>query len=156
MLNELEKAIVRELQGDLPLVKKPYQAIAERLGITEEELLQKMREMKERGIIRRLGVALCHREVGFVANAMVVWIVPEERAAEVGKLMAAFPEVSHCYQRPTYPDWPYNLFTMIHAKTVEECEKVAASISQAVQVDDYQLLFSTEELKKSSMQYFME
>lgn len=155
MLNELEKAIVRELQGELPLVARPFKVIAERLGIEEEELIQKTKEMKEKGLIRRFGAAVRHRKIGFVANAMVVWIVPRERVEEVGKIMASFPEVTHCYERPTSDKWPYNLFTMIHGKSNQECEKIIEEIASKTQIQDYHILYSIKELKKTSMRYFV-
>lgn len=155
MLNELEKAVVRELQGDLPLVHRPYKIIAERLGIKEEELIQMIKQMKEKGLIRRFGGALRHREIGFVANAMVVWLVPKERVEEVGKIMASFPEVTHCYERPTHAQWPYNLFTMIHGKSSQDCERVIQKIAEKTQIQQYKILYSIRELKKSSMQYFL-
>jgi len=156
MLTELEKDIVTELQEDLPLSSHPFRLIAEKIGIKEEELLAKIREMKAQGIIRRFGAVLRHQKAGYVANAMVVWRVPEERAKEVGRMMADFREVSHCYQRATCPDWTYNLFTMIHGKSREECERIAALISDKVKIEDYRLLYSARELKKTSMKYFRE
>lgn len=156
MLTELEKKIVTELQEDLPLCSHPFRFIAERIGLGEEELLAKIREMKTRNLIRRFGAVLRHQKAGYVANAMVVWRVPEERAQEVGRMMASFKEVSHCYQRATCPDWTYNLFTMIHGESREECERIATLISDKVNVGDYRLLYSVRELKKTSMQYFRE
>jgi len=154
MLTELEKRIVVELQEDLPLCPHPFRLIAERIGIKEEELLAKIREMKARKLIRRLGAVLRHRKAGYVANAMVVWRVPEKKVKEVGKMMASFSEVSHCYQRVSRPDWTYNLFTMIHGKSRDECEQIATLLSEKVKIKDYRLLYSLRELKKTSMKYF--
>lgn len=156
MFSELDKQIVRELQKDIPLTPQPFKEIAERIGISEEELLEKVQQMADQGIIRRFGVALKHREVGFLANAMVVWQVPDEKTLEIGKIMASFPQVSHCYQRPKYPDWPYNMFTMVHGQSREECEATAARIAEKTGIPEFGLLYSTDELKKSSMKYFME
>lgn len=155
MLNELEKQIVRELQDGLPLVPRPFMAIAEKLNISEEELLVKVKDFMERGVIRRFGAAVKHQELGFVANAMVVWNVPEKRIDEIGQRLATFEEVSHCYHRPNRPGWPYTLFTVVHGTNPQECREVAARLSQNVGIDDYQMLFSTAELKKSSMKYFV-
>lgn len=155
MLTELDKAIIRELQGNLPLVPKPYKEIAERLNIDEETLLEKIRWMREEGMIRRLGAAIRHREAGFTANAMVVWQVSDEDAEKVGKKLASFPEVTHCYERPVFPGWPYNLFTMVHGQSREECERIAERLSRKVSINDYRLLYSTQELKKSSMRYYL-
>ena len=155
-ISEIEKRIVRELQGDIPLLQRPFRSIADRIGIEEEELLAKLREFRDRGVIRRLSAILRHRNLGISANAMGAWRVPENRAEEVGTKMAAFSQVSHCYQRPTRPGWPYSLFTMIHGRTAKDCEEIAESISQDTGIKDYRLLYSTRELKKVSMKYFTE
>jgi len=157
MLSAIDIKIVQELQKNLPLVSRPYQEIATRIGITEEELLDKIRFMKEEGYIRRVGAALRHREVGIAANAMIVLEVPDEECEEVGKVLAAFPEVTHCYQRPTKENWPYSVFAMIHFPTRQECEEMAEKISKEVgEQYPYRLLYSSQELKKTSMKYFLE
>lgn len=156
MLDELDIGIIKELQEDLPLEARPFQRIALRLGVEESILLARLKFLQDQGIIRRIGAALRHREVGYTANAMVVWIVPEERIKTVGRIMSSFPEVSHCYQRATLPNWPFNLFTMIHSRNREECEVIAAKIAQKTQIHAYQLLFSRVEFKKSSTKYFSE
>jgi DNA-binding Lrp family transcriptional regulator len=155
ILTEVEKNIIREIQGDIPLYR-PFETIADKLGIQVEELLEKIQKMKAQGTIRRFGAIVRHRNLGFRANAMGVWVVPDNRAEEVGVEMAAFPQVSHCYQRPVRPGWPYNLFTMIHGKSAGECEKTAKLISEKTGIKDYCLLYSTRELKKASMKYFTE
>ena len=155
MLSSLDKSIIRKIQEDLPLVPEPYKEIAEDLGITENELINKIREFCGNGIIRRFGGILNHRNVGFRANAMVVWTVAEERIKDVSKIMILFSQVSHCYQRPTFPGWPYNVFTMVHAKTKQECEKVVKKIANDVNISEYKMLYSTDELKKVSMKYFI-
>ena len=156
MFSSLDINIIRKMQEDLPLVPQPYKLIADELGIKEEELLEKIREFCNKGIIRRFGVTLNHRNIGFKANAMVVWIVPEERIKEVSEAMIVFPQVSHCYQRPTFSNWPFNIFTMVHGETEEECRKIVKKIVAAVSINDYSILYSTEELKKNSMRYFVE
>lgn len=155
MLTDLDKAIIRELQGDLPLVPHPYAQVAKKLNIDEEELLDRIRWMQDRGMIRRLGAAIRHREAGFTANAMIVWRVAEEKAEEVGRKLAACPEVTHCYLRPEIPGWPYNLYTMVHGQSRQECEALAAQLSEKVGIEDYRILYSTRELKKSSMRYYL-
>lgn len=144
------------MQEDLPLVPEPYKLIAEELGIKEKELLDRIKEFCNEGIIRRFGATLNHRNIGFKANAMVVWIVPEERIKRVSEIMILFSRVSHCYQRPTFPNWPYNIFTMVHGETREKCERDIKKIIKAVNINEYSILYSTEELKKSSMRYFIE
>lgn len=156
MLSELEKQIIRELQSDIPLVPEPYRLIAERIGITEQELMDIITKMIDQGIIRRFGAALRHQDLGFIANAMVVWEVPETQIAEVGPKMAEFKEVTHCYQRPSQPGWPYTLFTVVHGMNSDECKEKAQKIANATGIHNYRLIFSTKELKKSSMQYFMD
>jgi siroheme decarboxylase len=144
------------MQENLPLVAQPYKLIAQELGIKEEELLEKIKEFCDNGIIRRFGATLNHRNIGFIANAMVVWIVPERRIKEVSDIMIQFPQVSHCYQRPTFENWPYNIFTMVHGESKEKCEKVINEIITRTNIDKYTILYSTKELKKSSMRYLLE
>ena len=124
--------------------------------MTEQEFLAKVSELREERIMRRFGAILRHRNLGIQANAMGVWRVPDDKAEEVGVKMAAFPQVSHCYQRAARPGWPYNLFAMIHGQHTEDCEQVAKLISQETGIRDYCLLYSTRELKKTSMRYFTE
>lgn len=156
MLTRLEKEIVKAMQEGLPLVSRPFSAMAEKLGITEDSLLNKIRDMMDRGLIRRFGAAVRHQDLGFTANAMVVWKVPESGAEETGKIFSGFSEVSHCYQRKTSGNWEHNLFTMVHGRTEEECRAAARAMSEASGIVDFIVLFSTAELKKSSMKYFLE
>jgi len=154
MINELEKKIINLIQGDLPVDPRPFAVLAERLGISESMLLAEIRKLKERGIIRRFGATLRHQEAGFSANAMVVWRVPEERLEEVGRAIAGFKEVTHCYQREPQKDWPYNLYSMVHGANQEDCHEMARRLSRKVGIGDYTLLFSEKEFKKTSMEYF--
>ena len=153
-LTPLEKRIIHELQQDLPVVSQPFAAVAETLGISEAELLEKVRELVADGTIRRFGATLRHQRSGFDANAMVVWEVGPERAEEVGAIFASFREVSHCYQRPPLPNWPYRLFTMIHGSSREVCQEIVQRMAEAAGVENYDLLFTEEELKKTTMAYF--
>ncbi len=155
-LTEEDSKIIAAIQGDIPLTEEPFKEIAEKLGIPEDRLMGKVRSYQEKGYIRRFGAALRHRESGFKANGMGVWKAPPERAREVGEIMASFDQVSHCYQRPTFPGWDYNLFTMIHGRTEEECHTAARAISEATGIKEYRVLFSSRELKKSTMLYFQE
>lgn len=156
MPTELEKQIIKELQQGLPLVTRPYLALAEKLSLSEDELMAKTNEMITSGLIRRFGAALRHQKLGYTANAMVVWDVPDELAAETGRLLAGMAEVTHCYQRPRQPDWTYNLFTVIHGRNRKQCEQLAAAMAEKISITNYMLLYSTKELKKSSMQYFVD
>jgi len=153
-INEIDKEIIRALQEDLPICPEPFKEIAENLGISEDVLLERIHFFLDSGIMRRFGAALRHHQLGFKSNAMVVWKIPATYSNQAGHRMAQFSEVSHCYERPTYPDWPYNLFTMIHAASKDECFEIAKKIALAVGFFDYELLFSSHELKKISMRYF--
>ena len=155
-LSPFEVDVVRELQEDLPLVPRPFDAMAERLGITVPELFDQAGQLQQRSLMRRYSAVLYHRKAGFSANAMAVWKVPEERAVEVGLIMAESPWVTHCYQRPTFPDWPYTHFSMVHAQTKEECEQVIEDLSEKTGITEYQLLYSTREYKKTRVRYFVE
>jgi siroheme decarboxylase len=153
-LSERDIAAIRALQGDLRGVPEPFLAPAERAGYTVPELLAKAEEFQATGQMRRFAAVLYHRSAGFVYNGMGVWKVPEEDVADVGQLMAAYRGVSHCYQRPTYPDWPYNLFSMTHGRTKQECEDVLDAISAETGLTDRITLYSTKEWKKTRLVYF--
>jgi siroheme decarboxylase len=154
MLTDIEKRVIASLQGDMPVVAEPYKEIAASLNIAEAELLEVLQSLVDRGIMRRFGATLRHQRSGFDANAMTAWQVAEDRIAEVGALMADFPQVSHCYRRDPRPTWPYNLYTMIHGTTEAECIATAREIAAKTGVSTYKLLFSRQELKKTSMKYF--
>ena len=153
---ERDKEFIRELQKDMPIVDEPFVEAADRLGITETELFEVMKRYEEMGVMRRFAAILRHRQVGFTANGMIVWKVPKDRIMEVGTKLGAFPQVSHCYERPTYKDWPYNVFSMIHCKTQQEAKKMAVAIQKQVDVSDYHILFSSREFKKTRVEYFVE
>lgn len=153
-LTDLEVEAVRRLQDNLPSESHPFAGAAASLGVSESELLAIARRFLARRIMRRFGAVLRHQQAGFTANTMGCWVVPQPRVEEVGKRMASFPSVSHCYERLTYPHWPYNLFTMIHGHTEEECQAVASEISRQTGIIDYSLLLTTEEYKRSRLRYF--
>jgi DNA-binding Lrp family transcriptional regulator len=154
-LTERDKEFVRELQKDLPTVPEPFNELAENLGVSTEDLFAKAKEFEESGIMRRFAAILRHREAGFTANGMVVWHVPEDKVDEVGFKLAAFPQVSHCYRRPVYPDWRFNLFSMVHARSLAAAEKMAEEMSQVIGITDYKILFSSREFKKERVKYFV-
>jgi DNA-binding Lrp family transcriptional regulator len=154
MLTEFEKRIIASIQKDMPVIERPYLKIAQDLGISETELLKNLKALCERGVIRRFGATLRHQRTGFKANAMVAWKVDENRIEDVGQKMASFAQVSHCYRRNPTEAWPYNLYTMVHAKDEQACREIARQMSHVTSVKDYSLLFSREELKKTSMVYF--
>jgi siroheme decarboxylase len=155
-LTDRDKDFIRELQKDLEIIPEPFKALAENLGVTTDDLFSKAKEYEQIGVMRRFAAILRHRDAGFSANGMVVWNVPEEKIDEIGYKLASFPQISHCYRRPTYPDWQFNLFSMIHARTLEAAETIAAEMSETVGIKDYRILFSSREFKKERVKYFEE
>lgn len=153
---DTDKDFIRELQKDMEIIDEPFVKSANNLGITEIELFEKMKYYESIGVMRRFAAILRHRQVGFTANGMIVWKVPKDRISEVGGKLGSFPQVSHCYERPTYLDWPYNIFSMIHCKTHDEANEMAKTIQDQICVDDYRILFSSREFKKTRVEYFVE
>jgi len=154
MIDELDKKIIGLIQGDMPLDPRPFAAMADRIGISEDEFINRIKSMIESGVIRRFGATLYHKEAGIRSNAMIAWLVPYERIEETGKTLAGFKEVSHCYQRMPQKDWKYNLYTMIHGISDDDCKAIARRMSQQAGIEEYLLLFSEKEFKKTSMEYF--
>ncbi len=151
-----DKEFIRELQKDLEVTPRPFDILAKNLGITVDELFKKAIEYETMGVMRRFAAILRHRDAGFAANGMIVWMVPEDKIDEVGYKLASFPQVSHCYRRPVYPDWPFNLFSMIHARTIEAAKKIAIELSNFVGINEYKILFSSREFKKERVKYFVD
>jgi DNA-binding Lrp family transcriptional regulator len=153
--DDFDKAVIRATQGDLPVVGEPYAPAAAELGIGVDALLDHMAGMRERGILRRVAAILFHRRAGFSANGMGVWRVPDERVLDIGPRMAAFRGISHCYQRPTYQDWPYQIFTMAHGRSKEECDAILDAIAaQFPEIEERATLYSSTEFKKIRLLYF--
>jgi siroheme decarboxylase len=153
-LSEEDIATVRATQGPMPVVSEPYAPAAERLGVPVATVLERLESLRERGGLRRVAAILYHRRAGFSANGMGVWAVPEAEILDTGKRMAAFRGISHCYQRPTYADWPYSVFTMAHGRSKEECDAILDSIADATGITDRATLYSSTEFKKVRMLYF--
>jgi DNA-binding Lrp family transcriptional regulator len=153
-LTDFELAVIRAVQDDLPLVERPFAAHAETVGGTEDEVLATLRSFIDRKLMRRFAAVMNHRSAGFKANAMGVWAVPEEQLDTIGPQMAGFAAVSHCYRRPTYEDWPYTVFTMVHGRNGGECEATIAAIRDETGIDDYALLWSIKEYKKVRLRYY--
>jgi DNA-binding Lrp family transcriptional regulator len=153
-LTEWDKKLINLLQGDLPTVARPFAWLAERLGSSEEEVVERIKAFDDGGLLRRFGATLYHQRTGFQSNVMVAWEVREDRIEEVGRRLAKNRAVSHCYQRRTAPDWPFNLYTMIHGENDEAILKTVENLAREAEACDYRLLFSVEELKKTSMRYF--
>jgi len=153
-LSDVDIATVRATQGPMPLVPEPFAPAAARLGVPVETVLERLASLKERGGLRRVAAILYHRRAGFSANGMGVWAVPGDEILATGKRMAAFRGISHCYQRPTYPDWPYSVFTMAHGRSKDECDAILDSISDATGITERATLYSSTEFKKVRMLYF--
>ena len=155
-LSDLELATIRVVQHDLANVERPFAVYAEQIGMgaTEADVLDVLRSLKERKLMRRFAAVMNHRSAGFKANAMGVWAVPDEKLDEIGPQMAGFAAVSHCYRRPTYDDWPYSVFTMVHGRTARDCEATIDAIRTETGVDEYCLLWSVKEYKKVRLEYF--
>ncbi len=154
--DEFDIAVIRALQGDMPVIEEPYAPAAAELGITQEVLLEHLEGMRERGLLRRVAAILFHRRAGFSANGMGVWQVPDEQILEIGRRMAAVRGISHCYQRPTYEDWPYSVFTMAHGRSKEECDAVLEAIALDTGIEERATLYSSTEFKKIRLLYFTE
>jgi len=153
--DELDIAVVRATQGDLPVTGEPYAAAAREVGIGVDRLLEHMNGMVERRVLRRVAAILFHRRAGFSANGMGVWRVPDDKIAEYGPRMAAFRGISHCYERPTYQDWPYQIFTMAHGRSKEECDAILDAIAgELPDIQDRATLYSSTEFKKVRLLYF--
>lgn len=155
--DERDREVIRATQGDMPVVPEPWAPAAAKLGMSVEQLLDHLAGMQERGLLRRVAAILYHRRAGFSANGMGVWQVPDEEVLEIGPRMAAFRGISHCYQRPTYEDWPYQIFTMAHGRSKRECDAILDAIAAAFpQVKDRRTLYSSTEFKKTRLLYFTE
>ncbi len=152
--DEFDRAVIRATQGDLPVVSEPWNESAQQLGISVDELLAHLEAMKERGLLRRVAGILYHRRAGFSANGMGVWQVPADQIAEIGPKMAAYRGVSHCYERPTYADWPYQIFTMAHGRSKQECDAILDAIADEFPIEQRATLYSSTEFKKVRLLYF--
>ncbi|HEX5146753.1 MAG TPA: Lrp/AsnC family transcriptional regulator [Conexibacter sp.] len=152
--DDFDVAVIRALQGDMAVVPEPYAAAAAELGMPQERFLEHLSGMQERGLLRRVAAILYHRRAGFSANGMGVWKVPDEQILDVGRRMAAVRGISHCYQRPTYADWPYSVFTMAHGRSKEECDAILDSIAETHGITERATLYSSTEFKKIRLLYF--
>jgi siroheme decarboxylase len=153
-LSELDLAVIRATQGPMEAVSEPFARAARELGMPVQSLLQHLEDMRERKALRRVAAILFHRRAGFSANGMGVWKVPEERILEIGPRMAAYRGISHCYQRPTYPDWPYSVFTMAHGRSKDECDAILDTIAAETGIEERRTLYSSTEFKKIRLLYF--
>ncbi|HEY9857388.1 MAG TPA: hypothetical protein V6D05_16715 [Stenomitos sp.] len=156
-LNEQDRRLIAEIQGGLPLVPDPFEAVGHAVGMSEDEVIQRLQELLDAGIIKRLGVVVRHHELGYQANAMTVWNVPDDQVDAIARRMAATGLVSLCYRRPRRPGWPYNLFCMIHGKTRDEALNKIDTLWYMCGLKDipYEVLFSTRRFKQRGARYVM-
>jgi siroheme decarboxylase len=154
--DDFDVAVIRALQGDMEVAEEPYAPAAAAVDVSQQRLLEHLQAMQERGLLRRVAAILYHRRAGFSANGMGVWKVPEEQIPEVGARMACVRGISHCYQRPTYEDWPYSVFTMAHGRSKEECDAVLDAIAEQTGISERTTLYSSTEFKKIRLLYFTE
>ena len=153
-LSPLQKEIIKYSQEDIDITQEPFKKIIDQIGIDYELFFKELNTLKESGVMRRFAAILNHRKAGFSANAMVVWDIDEKDANHVGEIVAEFSQVSHCYLRPKYPNWQYNLFSMIHGKTKEQTDSLIDQIASEIEYKDKKALYSTREFKKVRLKYF--
>lgn len=153
-LDEVDRKILILLQEDFPLVSRPFLEASEKLGIPEDEVIDRVKKMMESGVVRRFSASIRHRKLGITANPLLAFKVPAERVEEVGEKLSAFDEVTHCYERLTVPGkWEYNVFAMVHGYDRKEVEKTVEKIVKEIGVEDFKLLYSTKEFKKTYKRY---
>jgi len=150
-LSKVDRDVLKELTGDLPTTSKAYLQLAEKIGISEEEFLTRARKLLRKGYLRKVSAIISPSKAGFRANGMTVFKAPSKNVARLGKKLAAYPEVTHCYDRVAPPEFPYNLYAMIHGRTRKEVVTRVRKIARELKLDDYQILFSTREFKKTSL-----
>jgi len=150
MMEPLDLKLLKIAQEGVELTERPYLLMAQQLGISEEEVIRRLKRMEAGGVIRRFAATIGHRALGIVANAMIVWKVPPSEIKRTGAIFASREDVTHCYERAIAPDWPYNLYTMVHARCKEDCLRVASELSKASGIEEYRVLFSEKEYKKTS------
>lgn len=149
-MDEKDIELLKVAQDGVKLISRPYQVLGDQVGLSEEEVIARLRALQEGGIIRRFAATIGHRALGIVANAMIAWMVAPEDIVRAGALFASVDEVTHCYERATADDWPYNLYTMVHSKSRDDCLMIADRLSQRSGISDYRILFSDFEYKKTS------
>jgi len=154
--DELDISVIRALQGDMAVSEEPYADAAARVGLSQERFLEHLEAMQTRGLLRRVAAILYHRRAGFSANGMGVWEVPKEQILATGRAMASVRGISHCYERPTYEDWPYSVFTMAHGRSKEECDAVLEAVAERTGICERATLYSSTEFKKIRLLYFTE
>jgi DNA-binding Lrp family transcriptional regulator len=151
-MDEIDQAILRTMQNGIPMLKEPFVEVAKKIGISHDEVIARLKRLIKNGVIRRFGVSVNHRKMGIVANALVVWKVPQNRVEEVGKAMSSCSEITHCYERQTISGrWEYNLFAVIHGYDRESCKQFIEKLSKAIGLKEYSVLFSVKQFKRTSV-----
>lgn len=150
-MDDMDVKLLKLTQDGIPPIPRPFAEMAKSLGISEGEVITRLKKLMSMGIIHRFGASLAHRAIGIIANAMCVWDVPSERVDEVGRIIASFDEVTHCYERLRSSKWKYNVFAMVHGHDKEGCSVIAERIAKATGMYDYEMLFSERELKKAGV-----
>ena len=154
MINDaIDRDIIALLQGDLPLESRPFYTLAQQLNISEQEIVERIIKMQQKGILRRWGAILRHQQAGYLANAMVAWNVEAARADEAGQVMAGYKEISHCYLRKVPNSFGYSLFTMVHAHSEQELGQLVSDVAECADIKDYLVIKSLREYKKASMKW---
>ncbi len=153
-MDAVERQLIKALQGSLPLAENPYQALGERLGLSEEELVQRLAALKASGCLKRIGAILRHQQSGYRANALAVFLVDAAAIDAVGQALAQSPLVSHSYERKAYDAWPYNLYAMLHSRDAQKIDAFVHGFAAAHGITRFEILDSQEELKKTSMTYY--
>lgn len=153
-MDQINQQLIKVLQGNLPFVENPYEAIGEIIGISEDEVIERLRIMQNEKKLKKIRAVLRHQKSGYVNNAMVVFKADRTITEKLGLELAASPLVSHCYERQTYEEWPYNLYAMAHSRKENEIENYVQAIVKEYEIDAYEILYSVKELKKTSMVYF--
>ena len=152
-MDVIDQKLIKELQDNIPLTENPYRTLADLLGVSEDEIIKRLTILKETGKLKRIGAILRHQKSGYNANAMVVFKVPEATIEEIGRILAQSSLVSHCYERKAYPQWPYNLYAMLHSTEASKIEEFVRAFTATHAIQVYDILFSQEELKKTSMTF---
>ncbi|MDD4093109.1 MAG: Lrp/AsnC family transcriptional regulator [Methanothrix sp.] len=149
-MDQRDLELLKVAQDGVLFTERPYQILGEMVGMSEQEVVDRLRALQDEGIIRRFAATIGHRALGIVANAMIAWRAPSEDIERAGELLGSVDEVTHCYERATTPDWPYNLYTMVHSTSKEDCLDRARRLSQLSGITEYRVLFSEFEYKKTA------
>ncbi len=153
-MDQMNQELIIALQGNLPFDENPYEVIGQILGISEDEVIERLKILKDSNKLKRIGAILRHQKSGFTNNAMVVFKTESDMTETIGKELALSPLVSHCYERKSYEPWPYNLYAMLHSRKEYEIETFVESVVKKYGIDAYEILYSVKELKKTSMTYY--